>query len=869
MFTHEKGNGMAESHKIWSNAVNTLLNAMESILLDEDLQSLWPREHNTQDYKKKHMLPQTPTTFSPHDPTFSPPLKRKKDPLPPSDRNTKTQRMTDHLTNRLAASLHISSSTDTQNPVHLNQTGLENSRGFYRVQQADSPTAAQSGNGDGYQDLAGSIASSEPRKYRKAARNRSNPTTPIHSHPPSPGTQSHLVGDDLLSAFSSSPINASHLGHELSFDSFARNTTSSTIFLDPQRSTRPSSLLLRREGRMDQNHLRSPSHHHLAMATRLALFHRIHSTTKAAAAQSKDMEAWIAEQIPKRGFQDRQSFEATMTSRNQILVAALAALGDGFSRKLQQSLTPIQDQSQVQVQEIAIYNNIQSAVDAILASAQWLCGPEFEMGINRICPQWSAYESSIEQIVHYVQVIESMRETLSGRFRHPQDLSEDLTRSQEVIDYQRTLFGEALRNQGLEWRALGLPAMEDLIQSTQDWILNLANRLTFKIMGEVSLALESASFFRSIANPLDMDMVEDEDTSIMGHSVSGAMGLVLQGALLSGSCLELAGKRCPMLLTAWMDLTTRYCIYTLAKQKKQLLKARKSLPNQIGKSTTPGNVLSMAYLRKQQQHHLHPGFSRGVFLKTMELFEDVSRLLQCVMEMREEEEHDEQGRGTCGDGLGGQSEYDEYGAFQGTSAASSDQDEAMDFVPTSSSTAFQQQRPPRANFHNQRRTPVDQTLRQRWIAMESLASVLVEIGLELCGSMAEILGCGYHTTESSSANSPTPSTQASLDGFGRNSFLASHPTSSSSFGVATHPVGSTPNMSSSARAAAAISSLTMFAGGGAMASGTGGVGLIYVQFVVRLLSKIIDFAGQDPHQEQRLLRVHASLQNLEFALSAS
>jgi hypothetical protein len=38
-----------------------------------------------------------------------------------------------------------------------------------------------------------------------------------------------------------------------------------------------------------------------------------------------------------------------------------------------------------------------------------------------------------------------------------------------------------------------------------------------------------------------------------------------------------------------------------------------------------------------------------------------------------------------------------------------------------------------------------------------------------------------------------------------------------------------------------------------MASGTGGIGMIYVQFVVRLLSKIIEFAGQDAQQEQRLV----------------
>ncbi|KAF9419682.1 hypothetical protein BGZ94_009362, partial [Podila epigama] len=76
-------------------------------------------------------------------------------------------------------------------------------------------------------------------------------------------------------------------------------------------------------------------------------------------------------------------------------------------------------------------------------------------------------------------------------------------------------------------------------------------------------------------------------------------------------------------------------------------------------------------------------------------------------------------------------------------------------------------------------------------------------------------------------------------------------------------------VSSSARAAAAIASLTSFAGGNAMALGAGGIGLIYVQFVVRLLSKIIEFSGQDAQQEQRLVRIHASVQNLELALASA
>ncbi|KAF9905425.1 hypothetical protein EC991_001653 [Linnemannia zychae] len=633
------------------------------------------------------------------------------------------------------------------------------------------------------------------------------------------------------------------------------------------------------------------------MATRLALLHRIHSTTKSAPAQAKGMDEWIMEQTSKRGFPNRQAFESAMSLHSQVLVAALRSFGDGFQQTLRQSFS--------QQQEFSVYNTIQGAVDGILEKAQWLCGPEFEMGINRICSEWSVHERSVEQIVHYVQVVESMRETLSGRFQHPEDLSEDLTRSQEVIDYQRTLFGETLRNHGLEWRALGLPPMEDLIHGTQDWILNMAKTLTVKIQAEVSLSLENTDGHRSATDSPGMDMMDDDDTATTASRPIGeVMDLVIQGALLTESCLELAGKQCPMLVTSWMELASQYCGYALAKRKELVVKARKSSALVSAKKyAASGHLFSSAQQdadvageRKQRHQHIHQpsGVSRGVFLKTMELFENLSRLLQCVMEMREEEESRGDGFGMDGEAF----DDDDSSVFHGASAASSDQDDPMDVITTPSSRASQpfdqhfdqphqpasHRRPSRGGLHHlQKRMPIDPLSLQRWAARESLAAVLVETGLDLCESMAETLGSGHPTTAFGSSlalSSPMLPSVPSSYGFGSAIPAAfgsirttSNPNVSFATGTSSTPISlgvpAYNSISSSARAAAAISSLTTFAGGGAMASGTGGIGMIYVQFVVRLLSKIIEFAGQDPQQEQRLVRVHSSVQNLELALSAS
>jgi hypothetical protein len=345
---------------------------------------------------------------------------------------------------------------------------------------------------------------------------------------------------------------------------------------------------------------------------------------------------------------------------------------------------------------------------------------------------------------------------------------------------------------------------------------------------------------------------------------------------LSGSCLELVGKRCPMLVTAWMELTSQYCVYSLARLNELVLRStskdtRGSMDSFGSRST------QVAYTQQSRHFHSSTGKSRGVYVKTMEIFENLTRLLQCVSEMREEEELDGGTFESSGDGYDGCG-LDEEDLFPGVSATSSDQDDIMDLASSSSPSSMganssqlpgyafnnlidgQQHRPPRpVTQHTQRRLPVDPLLIQRWIAMESLASVLVETGLELCSSLAEILGAGYNLSSSlstpSSTFNPSFGQTFPINSFGGDYSMDHNLQDGRRQHQQLHPqnMHHSTGMSASARAGAAIVSLTSVAGGGAMVSGTGGVGLIYVQFVVRLLSKIIEFSGQDAHQEQRLL----------------
>ncbi|KAF9583016.1 hypothetical protein BGW38_010419 [Lunasporangiospora selenospora] len=825
---NRKGYAEAGSSKIWCSAVNTLLSAMGKLFISLPLTSRIAAETKNSGF----------------------------------DRTTKSQRLTDQLTTRLASSLHVSNTTRGEyQDVALPLTRMDHSRGFHRVVQRQVDTnhhltypSSPSSDGEGSHNDPAEAPPSEPRKFRKAARSRSNPSTPANSHPPSPMPFTSTGIDDMFSISTSSLSSSASMG-----DVFLRNGSSSIPDMSSIDISRSGSLFKRREHRFNQSPMKTSPH--LAMATRLALFHRIVSTTQTAAAQTKDMDVWIMEQTSKRGFQDRQAFEAEVTSRAKVLSSALSALAEGFPTSTHQShFSQGLDNPD---QDYFIYRSIQAALDAVLENAQWLCGPDFEMGINRICPQWSAHVGSIEQIAHYVQVVECMRETLSGQFQHPIDVSEDLVRCQELIDYQRTLFGEALRNRGLEWRALGLPALDSTIQATQDWILNLAKTLTIKIRAEVNLVLENA---RHAMDQPEMDIERDEG-SFMHRSMVDVMDLILQGALFTGSCLELIGRGCPMLLTWWIELSSQYCTYALSKRKEQVLRAKRSLlisqskkyggPRSPFISADPDTAMEShsTGLDPIPRQYTHAPSGRGVFLKTMEIYENVSRLLQCILEMQEEEELE--------DGLSTDTLPQPYGEQVGIP-----EDLSMDSYSGSSMTINDQQNGlsmqgqpygainghrPRSIQNPLRRPAMDPSRLQRRIAMEALASVLVETGLELSESIVETLGLGGQESSSSTTGpliNPLRSASVALKDYGNGNGTDSNRLSSNFDVVSPSFLKEIP---SSARAMAAVTALTSFAGGGVMASGTGGIGLIYVQFVVRLISKIIEFAGQDPLQEQRLL----------------
>jgi hypothetical protein len=53
------------------------------------------------------------------------------------------------------------------------------------------------------------------------------------------------------------------------------------------------------------------------------------------------------------------------------------------------------------------------------------------------------------------------------------DLLQDIRGLQNTLDAKMTLYGDALIQNGLEWKAMGMPVDDQLLTATKEWLHNL------------------------------------------------------------------------------------------------------------------------------------------------------------------------------------------------------------------------------------------------------------------------------------------------------------------------------------------------------------------------------------------------------------
>lgn len=72
-----------------------------------------------------------------------------------------------------------------------------------------------------------------------------------------------------------------------------------------------------------------------------------------------------------------------------------------------------------------------------------------------------------------MQSIEDMSFSINNTIPQTDDLVEDIKGLQSLLDTKMAIYGDALIQNGLEWKAMGMPVDEQLLNATKDWIHKL------------------------------------------------------------------------------------------------------------------------------------------------------------------------------------------------------------------------------------------------------------------------------------------------------------------------------------------------------------------------------------------------------------
>jgi hypothetical protein len=77
-----------------------------------------------------------------------------------------------------------------------------------------------------------------------------------------------------------------------------------------------------------------------------------------------------------------------------------------------------------------------------------------------------------------------MYTTVNSVVPQTNDLREDVKTLQKMLDKKMGLYGDALMQNGLEWKAMGLPVDDQLLNATKSWLLNLCNDVLMALDNE-------------------------------------------------------------------------------------------------------------------------------------------------------------------------------------------------------------------------------------------------------------------------------------------------------------------------------------------------------------------------------------------------
>ncbi|KAI7907706.1 uncharacterized protein BX663DRAFT_491793 [Cokeromyces recurvatus] len=138
------------------------------------------------------------------------------------------------------------------------------------------------------------------------------------------------------------------------------------------------------------------------------------------------------------------------------------------------------------------FESLRDHLSKVLRIANELSG-DHTLPFIEIFPEWTLYENKINKLASYVQSMEDMSYSVNSTIPQSNDLLEDIKKLQGLLENKIALYGDALIQNGLEWKAMGMPVNDSLLIATKEWLHNLCTGLLDALDTECKKAQELAN----------------------------------------------------------------------------------------------------------------------------------------------------------------------------------------------------------------------------------------------------------------------------------------------------------------------------------------------------------------------------------------
>ncbi|KAI9313348.1 hypothetical protein BX666DRAFT_1975658 [Dichotomocladium elegans] len=311
---------------------------------------------------------------------------------------------------------------------------------------------------------------------------------------------------------------------------------------------------------------------------------------------------------------DFEEWLKTQAHRQNLNLLEYRQLFNEKQKQLHQYLSEIDTADHTKT-DLQRYNTIKENLEQISKIINEL-NPDQSMRLSDISPEWKIYEGHVQRVALYIQAIEDMKQLSGLTFPRTRDLLTDIQRLQDMLETKITLYGENLVQNGLEWKAMGLPVDEQLMAMVKGWFYNLS----IGLLSELDM---ECSRLRSLVNDM-RELIQYPDGEKLMESIACGIEFISGITSLTGLPSKKLTYGCRVLATFYGQWVSENLE---ALNEAQLAKTQSFNPAAAGDKTDQPMDVKMTHTTTRQHARLD--------IRFMQMVDNMVRVLSSLQSLQE------------------------------------------------------------------------------------------------------------------------------------------------------------------------------------------------------------------------------------------